>query len=963
MPAVLAAAPETTSPPAPVAAPAPAPAKPAPAAEPPPPPADVWTLFQNSAKPAANAAEYDLHLAAHEMDMSETISLQNFDEFLCRPKINVNPFRHQIEAAIKYFRHLAPRGLVADDVGLGKTVIAGLITAELMARGRVRSLLIVAPRPLVDQWKGELINKFGIAAEAAAGADFDRVRNHPVLLTTYQTAAARVDFLIERGFDLVIMDEAHKLRSLNGPGGGSTMAQAFHKFMANRGAKFLLMLTATPLQNKLWDIHSLMEILCAPQPNPLGSEEEFAARFIADGKGNARKMLEEAKDEFRRRAGVYISRTRRVDVGLMFPKRLVLDRKEAPILDEQIYLNDCLSFLADLKLPPMEQCTFARSVLSSPIAAASSLKKMKFNIPGEFHAKADELAERGSAFTVTTKGKALAELIRNLQREDPAGWRVIVFTQRRATLKFITRTLEQEGLGEHVCTFQGGDVDNNRRSVADFCADPPRKRIFVATDAGAEGLNLQCCSVLVNYDLPWNPMCVEQRIGRVQRLGQKAAAVVINNLVLRDTLEEKVVLRLWEKLELFKDAVGEMEEVLALAGETETESFELDILKLIRKSLTRADVDKDLELKQKSLSDARNKFSEMKAATEEALGRLDPEDLDETPCPRLDRREPRMKPDAFAMAALQRRCRSVTRTGDRVEAVPPRGEPLLFTFHPEDPDLDKNFPPAPGRPRLLGVGTREFTELVDEWKGRGHVFAVNSIGRTRSIESLIHGWCRDRGDTVRTVKVLKRASRMCAELTALVKASVHHDRYESLVEIPIRHTEDGVGFELEVGLPTANLPLAVLGENWWKHARNMLNRELERDGSPVRTFVDFYNRRRTEHQMRLLRSVAERTKLDITDHTTNERVLEKLAPRLGMDLTDRGPQDIDDLCRRLDEYKPGYKVAVADIDLKNQPRTEVKPVGLRALIYERASVSAELSDGRALLLDCVPLSGRVMASK
>jgi superfamily II DNA or RNA helicase len=930
------------------------------------PAADPWVQFQNTAQPARSAADYEMHLAAHEMDMGQTLSLNNFDEFLCKPKINVQPFRHQIEAAITYFRHLAPRGLVADDVGLGKTVIAGLIVSELMARGRVKSLLIVCPRPLMDQWKGELINKFGIAAEAAPGAEFDRVRNAPVVITTYQTAASRIDFLIQRGFDMVMMDEAHKLRSLSGPGPGSTMAQAFQKFMANRGAKFVLMLTATPLQNKLWDIHSLMEILCAPQPNPLGTQEEFAARFIADGKGNARKLSEEAQDDFRRRVSQFISRRRRVDAGLLFPKRLVLDRKECPTLDEQVYLNDCLDFLGKLQLPPMEQCTFARSVLSSPAAAAGSLKKMKFNMPGDFHAQADELIARGeqAAEKPTTKGLALVELIRNLQREDP-NWRAIVFTQRRATLRSIQKTLKEHGLDGEVCTFQGGDADTNRQSIADFTADPPRKRIFVATDAGAEGLNLQMCSVLINYDLPWNPMCVEQRIGRVQRLGQKASHVVINNLVLRDTLEEKVVLRLWEKLDLFKAAVGEMEEVLSLAGETETESFEQDILKMIKKSLTKADADKDIELKKRSLEDARSKFGEMRAATEEALGRLDPED--DAPAPKLDRRDPRKAPTDFALAALEKRSRKLVREGDRLTATVGRGagETLVYTLNPNDPGLPFNggpVTPPGGAPavRLLAPGTRDFTELVDEWKARDHVFAVNSIGRTRPVDSVVNAWLAERGEpAARSVKVVRRGMRMCAELTAYVRAAVHHDRYESLVETPLRYPEDGVGFEMEAGLPVANVPLAALGEGWWKHAKSAVMRDAEADDAAVMRFCKFYEGRRREHQARLLRQVADRMNLGVTEHTTTERVLEKLAPRFGVDLIGDTATDVEEICRRLDEYKPAYKAAVADIDIKNKPSVEVRPVGLRAILYERMTAAVEMPDGSTRSLEVVPLSGRV----
>jgi superfamily II DNA or RNA helicase len=835
-----------------------------------------------------------------------------------------------------------------------------------MARGRVRSLLVVCPRALMDQWRAELATKFGIACEVGCGAEFDRLRNHPCVITTYQTAAARIDQLTERGFDLVIMDEAHKLRSLTGPGGSSSMAESFHNFLMNRGATFVLMLTATPLQNRLWDIHSLMEILAAPQPNPLGSEDDFAARFIADGKNFARKMHPGARDEFRRRTGAYITRKRRADVGLMFPGRLVLDRKESPTLDEQVYLNECLDLAGALALPPMEQCTFIRSVLSSPAAAAGSLRKMRVNMPGEFFKKTDELIRRGEAFTVTTKTKALAGLLRSLRAENPAGWQAIVFTQRRATLRFLKRAMEAEGLGGDVCTFQGGDSDVNAKSIADFKADPPRKRILLATDAGAEGLNLQCCNTLINFDLPWNPMTVEQRIGRVQRLGQQKSHVVINNLVLAGTLEEKVVHRLLEKLELFRTAVGEMEEVLSLADESDGASFEMEVLGLIRKSLSRQDTDRDVELKKRSLDDARKKFEEMKEATEEALGRIAPEE-DEVPAPQFDRRGPRRRPMEFARAALERRSKWVRPAGaDRIDVQPLRGPALKFTFNAQDPELSAQAAVLdPSALRLMAPGTREFTELVDDWKAKAHVSAVSAVGRTRSAQDVVRNHLQERGDKVLNVTVKRRATRLCSELTAYAKATVYHDRHESLVDVAIRYGEDGVGFEHEAGLPSVNLPVETLGETWWKHAERAVRHELERPGSAFRGFAEFYEHRRVQQQLRMLRQVACRLKLEVTDHSTTERLLEKLAPRLGVEPTDFGPGDIEAACRALPELRPSYQAAVQDIDLKNLPKFEARPVGLRAILYERVTVAVDVirageSTPSTLMLDVVPLSGRVM---
>src|SRR5262245_17721542 len=231
---------------------------------------------------AKDASDYELHLAAVEWTLSSALDINRLEDFLSLPLPNVEPFAHQVEDAILFFRRLAPRGLIADDVGLGKTVTAGLIARELLERGRIESLLVVCPKSVVEQWQEELDSKFGIKAAVAVGGAFGDLDRQQFWITSYQTARSRMDVIRARKFDLLILDEGHALRNLFGTEKAPLVAKAFEQLMREDSVRYSLMLTATPIQNRLWDIFSLLEILKAPQPNPLGSPDKFRSQFIAD---------------------------------------------------------------------------------------------------------------------------------------------------------------------------------------------------------------------------------------------------------------------------------------------------------------------------------------------------------------------------------------------------------------------------------------------------------------------------------------------------------------------------------------------------------------------------------------------------------------------------------------------------------------------------------------------------------
>ena len=193
--------------------------------------------------------------------------------------------------------------LLADDVGLGKTISAGLVMSELIVRSRLSNVLIVCPKLLCPQWQQELEEKFDIQSEVATGralltADPEGVG---AVITTYNSARLYLDNLPEDRFQMLVLDEAHKLRNLYGVPNPPQAAKRFQKALEDQRFRFVLMLTATPIQNRLWDLYSLVDLLTTARghENPFGQPGIFARRFIADDKDKARHLKMEAREELR----------------------------------------------------------------------------------------------------------------------------------------------------------------------------------------------------------------------------------------------------------------------------------------------------------------------------------------------------------------------------------------------------------------------------------------------------------------------------------------------------------------------------------------------------------------------------------------------------------------------------------------------------------------------------------------
>jgi SNF2 family DNA or RNA helicase len=481
--------------------------------------------------------EYKLYRAALEWDLTDPIVIETRKDLKSEKRWQnyLQPYHHQVTNIIKFCGRV-PVTLLADDVGLGKTISAGLIASELIARARVSKILIVCPKILGPQWRDELKTKFDIPAEIAAGKKLLAAEPGEVgaVITTYASARLYLEKIPDDRFQMLVLDEAHKLRNLYGVDSPPQVALCFKKVLEERRFRYVLMLTATPIQNRLWDLYSLVDLLCAARghQNPLGNEGWFARKFIADNREEARHLKAETREEFRSIVYNHMSRVRRGDAKLYFPNRVVQLHRVDPTTAELELINVIAKPIRKLK-NPLAQISILHALTSSPHALMAQLNTMARNgtVPEDLAAVVCSIVD---SMKTSAKLGRLATLIDQLTRDNPERWRMVVFTRWLETQTTIQAFLEERGL--KVGIINGLSGPRNQDTIARFRNNPPDCHIIVSTEAGSEGINLQVANVLVNYDLPWNPMIVEQRIGRIQRLASEHASVSILNIILKPGL-------------------------------------------------------------------------------------------------------------------------------------------------------------------------------------------------------------------------------------------------------------------------------------------------------------------------------------------------------------------------------------------------------------------------------------------
>lgn len=480
---------------------------------------------------------------------------------------NMELFPHQIKCVKKVLDEMNGRALLADEVGLGKTIEAGMILKELILRGKVNSYLVLVPASLGYQWWFELSKKFQIDIwfnrKGRAMLYYDRM----IASLDMCKRSHHAEGLIEKGFDLVIVDEAHKLKNRN---------TLNWKFVNQLPKKYCLFLTATPIQNDLKELYNLVSII---NPELFGTYKNFKNEYIKD------KREAKNQKELQNLLGKVMIRNSRQDSTMNFPERKVkLINLELTPEEKELYegVTDLVRKEYKKRLEQKKNILFLltlqREVCSSSFALLRTLEKMLKDQHPDIEEKLRQLYHLAASIKENAKMKKVLEILKGLDGQ------AIIFTEYRGTQWKLCEYLQESGL---IPVAFNGSMSANRKEWIK-AVFRQKGDVLVSTEAGGQGLNFQFCNTLINYDLPWNPMRIEQRIGRIHRLGQEKD-VKIYNFSTRGTIEEKLVNLLHEKINLFESVIGKLECIVK--DNEQSKTFEGNIFKLIAE----AENDDDLE--------------------------------------------------------------------------------------------------------------------------------------------------------------------------------------------------------------------------------------------------------------------------------------------------------------------------------------------------------------------------------
>src|SRR6266550_2484009 len=542
-------------------------------------PADLWSVDERSldlfAKqldaPSAPRAWYELRREAEHVAL-----VPGFDRLITLGGHAIKELPHQIDVAQRVLRQMGGRAILADEVGLGKTIEASIIYKELAIRGLARRALILTPASLVGQWQGELAEKFFERFETPT--DPDDWQHVTKAIVSHDRARSRrhAEEILRHHWDLVIVDEAHKIKSHRG---------ATYQFIERIERDFILLLTATPLQNDLRELYNLVTLL---RPGQLGTWEEFREAHLVAGDHRQprdpealRALTHEVMIRTRRSSVVDdlnlpARRPRHPEVRLTTAERDLYDRTTEFLrrlyregLVEPVEAEESEDESPSPSPSPRRRRTkkgilqlavihLRQRLCSSSKALAESLEHLAESerISPAYRTVARRLAERARKIKTHAKLNVLTAIL----KETPD--RVVVFSDHRPTIELIEQRVE--ALGRKAIVYWGAHATPERdKRIRAFHAD--ERSVLIATRAGSEGRNLQFCNVLVNYDLPWNPMVVEQRIGRLHRIGQTREVHIVN-LAAAGTIESYILELLDRKIKLFELVVGELDLILGEFG-------------------------------------------------------------------------------------------------------------------------------------------------------------------------------------------------------------------------------------------------------------------------------------------------------------------------------------------------------------------------------------------------------------
>ena len=618
-------------------------------------------------------------------------SIERLSQSMFNAQIDLNP--HQIEAALFAFQSPLSNGLIiADEVGLGKTIEAGLVLCQYWSELK-RKILIIAPASLRKQWSMELQEKFFIDSkilEAKSFKDEKKAGNHnpfeqknKVVITSYQFATKHEDKILLAGYDLAIIDEAHKLRNVYKK--DNKTGNSIKRSLSNTKK---ILLTATPLQNSLLELYGLTSII---DNQVFGDLNSFKQNYVSAN------LNQSDFSDLKQRLKPICHRTLRRDVleYIKYTKRLPIVQEFTPSIKEQEvydFISDFLRRESLYSIPSTQRALITlvmrKLLASSSRAILGTLNTMigrlelALNKHEKFNAldlilDEDELVEdyldendidteveisvtENEIIQITNELKELREyreiassidideklkslilaLQKGLETQKELGspQKVLIFTESRRTQDYLYNYLSNSGYENKVVLFNGTNNDETSKEIyknwllqhqgtnritGSKTADTKQAlvdyfkneaTIMIATEAGSEGINLQFCNLVVNYDLPWNPQRIEQRIGRCHRYGQKFDVVVVNFVNTKNKADQRVFELLSEKFQLFDGVFGASDEVL---GSIESGvDFEKRILEIYQTCRDAEEIEKAFDALQKEMEE---KIEEKMLQTREQL--------------------------------------------------------------------------------------------------------------------------------------------------------------------------------------------------------------------------------------------------------------------------------------------------------------------------------------------------------
>ncbi|MFH1974048.1 MAG: SNF2-related protein [Pseudomonadota bacterium] len=488
--------------------------------------------------------QYELALEGHRIRFRDS-----FENLICLSGLHdVRSLWYQEETARKVLKSFRGRALLSDEVGLGKTIEASIILKEYIQRGIVKSALILTPSTLVSQWQEELHTKFGLNFPSTDDADFHKKGvqfwEAPYILASINQAKSKrnISAVIQREYDLVIVDEAHHLKNRN---------TLNWKLVNSLKKRFLLLLTATPVENNLMELYNLITLL---KPGQLKTSSAFRNEFMTIGDPTGPQNRGRLKELL----GQVMIRNTRALAKIEIPPRFAQTIRVKPGVNEiTLYtrITDLVHHIneTDRNGNKLLLKNLLSEAGSSPVAVELTLQRLLEGRDFLWDHEQEIRAIHNMCRTMgdTEKNRVLLNLIRSTKGKK------IVFVNYLGTLDHLAVFLSRNDISHAVFH---GRMDN-RQKDEEIRSFREEKDILVTTEIGGEGRNLQFCHQMINYDLPWNPMKIEQRIGRIHRLGQQND-VMIYNLCAAESIEDYILEILDRKINMFEMVIGEIDMIL-----------------------------------------------------------------------------------------------------------------------------------------------------------------------------------------------------------------------------------------------------------------------------------------------------------------------------------------------------------------------------------------------------------------